>query len=200
MNGAPHQPYALGFQRSGAAHIWLGRLLAVTENLAAAILALDVLVVFVSVVWRYFLHSPVDWAEEIARALMTAQVFLGAGSTLARAQHVGIDSLRGLFPAHWKPMWIQLCHWVIVAVAGALLWSSVALMIDSQGQTTPIGLPQWIYTLPVVIGSALMLLFGLASAVDGPARTTWATLAAALLLAAAVWAGMPCSQATRSRH
>ena len=163
-----HAVYVLQFARPRAVHHALGRLLTVTEIFAALVLATDVLVVLCSVVWRYFLHDPVDWAEEIARALMGMQVFLGAATTLARVQHVGIDSFRNLFPASWRPLLIQHCHWIIVVVAIALLLSSCALFADSRGQTTPIGLPQWIYIGPVVIGSALMLLFGIAGALAGP--------------------------------
>jgi len=180
--------YVLQFARPRTAHHALGRLLAATEIFAALVLATDVLVVLCSVIWRYFLHDPVDWAEEIARALMGMQVFLGAATTLARVQHVGIDSFRNLFPARWRVVLIQLCHWIIVVVAIALLMSSCALFSDSRGQTTPIGLPQWIYIGPVVIGAALMLLFGMASAFDGPGRTVCGTLAVAAALATAVWA------------
>ena len=59
-------------------------LLRATEYLAALILAIDVGVVFLSVVCRYFLHHPLDWAEEIASALMVGLVLLGAAAVLAR--------------------------------------------------------------------------------------------------------------------
>ena len=180
--------YVSQFASPRSPHHALGWLLAATEIFAAVVLAVDVLVVLCSVVWRYFLHDPVDWAEEIARALMGMQVFLGAATTLARAQHVGIDSFRNLFPVSWRRLLIQLCHWIVVVVAVALLQSSCGLLADSRGQTTPIGLPQWIYVGPVVIGSALMLLFGAASALDGPRETVWGTLTLAAALAAAVWA------------
>jgi tripartite ATP-independent transporter DctM subunit len=157
------------------------------EYAAALILAADVLVVFCSVVWRYFLHDPLYWAEEIARALMAMQVFLGAATALGRAQHVGIDSFRGLLPARWRPACIQLCHWIIVAVSVALFLSSVTLLLDSEGQSTPIGLPQSIYVYPVVTGSLLMVMFGLVAALDGPARTVWGTLLSACALVLAVW-------------
>jgi tripartite ATP-independent transporter DctM subunit len=183
-----HAVYASRFAKPRAVHHALGWLLYVTEMFVAVVLATDVLVVLCSVVWRYFLHDPVDWAEEIARALMGMQVFLGAATTLARVQHVGIDSFRNRFPASWRPVLIQLCHWIIVVVALALLLSSCALFADSRGQTTPIGLPQWIYIGPVVVGSALMLVFGIASAVDGPGETVWGTFTLAAALAAAVWA------------
>src|SRR5262245_42293157 len=162
-------------------------LLTATEHVGAAILTLDVVVVFASVVWRYFLHDPVDWAEEVARALMGALVFLGAATAVGRAQHMGVDSLRGLFPLRWRPAVAQLCHWIVAAVAGALLLSACLLLAESSLQTTPIGLPQSIYVWPMVVGSLLMLLFAIAAALSGPWQTVWGTLAGALLVGLVAW-------------
>lgn len=47
-----------------------------TSWAGALVLFINVLVVFASVIWRYALHSPIHWAEEVARALMIALVFL----------------------------------------------------------------------------------------------------------------------------
>jgi tripartite ATP-independent transporter DctM subunit len=165
----------------------LERLLVSIEHVAAIVLAVDVLVVFCSVIWRYFLHQPFDWAEEIARALMGALVFLGAATALGRAQHVGVESLRRFFPRRWRPAVIRLCHWIVVAVSASLLASAIALLRDVQGQMTPIGLPQSIYVWPLVAGSVLMTLFGAVSALAGPARTVWGTLAGAIALTLAIW-------------
>jgi tripartite ATP-independent transporter DctM subunit len=164
----------------------LGHLLTACEHFAALVLAVDVAVVFTSVIWRYFLHDPLLWSEEIARALMVTQVFLGAATVLGRAQHVGIDSVRGLFPSSWRRAMIQLCDWVIVAVGVALFLSACSLFMDSRDQTTPIGLPQWIYVFPVVAGSFLMIVYGVAAALAGPAKTVWGMLAVGVLLALAV--------------
>ncbi len=171
----------------GAVRQVLAGLLVACEHVAGFLLAVDVLVVFASVIWRYFLHDPLLWAEEIARALMVTQTFLGAAAALGRAQHLGIDSFRGLFPAVWRPAVVQLCHWVIVAVSVALFLSSCVLLADSQSQTTPFGLPQSIYVLPLVAGSLLMILYGTAAALAGPRESVWATLAGGLMLALAVW-------------
>jgi tripartite ATP-independent transporter DctM subunit len=165
----------------------LAGLLVACEHVAGFVLAADVLVVFASVIWRYFLHAPLLWAEEIARALMVTQTFLGAAAALGRAQHVGIDSFRGLFPALWRPAVVQLCHWVIVAVSVALFLSACALLADSRSQTTPFGLPQSIYVFPLVAGSLLMILYGTAAALAGPRDSVWTTLAGGLMLALAVW-------------
>jgi tripartite ATP-independent transporter DctM subunit len=174
-------------ESAGIARRSLARLLVACEYFAGFVLAIDVVVVFTSVIWRYFLHDPLLWAEEIARALMVTQVFLGAAAVLGRAQHVGIDSFRGLFPARWRPAMIQLCDWIIVAVSVALFLSSCSLFADSRDQTTPIGLPQWIYVFPVVAGSFLMILYGAAAALAGPRGSVWGTLVAGLALALAVW-------------
>lgn len=176
----------VGFDASHAAGRWLAWLMRMTEYAAGAVLAIDVVVVFISVVFRYFLHDPFDWAEEVARALMVIQVFFGAATVLARSQHVGVDLFRGMLPASWQPALIQLGSWIIVGVSASLFASSCELLADSYNMTTSIGLPQWIYVYPVAIGSLFMTLFGLANAVNGPRRRVWATLGAVLALAAAV--------------
>src|SRR5450755_1997454 len=174
------------FADAGAAGRWLATLLRGVEYFAGLVLAVDVAVVFASVIFRYFLHDPIFWAEEIARALMVMQVFFGAATVLGRGRHVGIDSFRGLFPKSWNQAMIQMCCWIIVAVSGTLFFSSCGLLIDSGGQTTSIGLPQVIYVWPVVIGAFIMTTFGVANALAGPRRTVWTTLIAAILLTTAV--------------
>jgi tripartite ATP-independent transporter DctM subunit len=184
--GHGHDPRALGFSTAHPAGRGLAWLTRAMENVAGVVLAIDVLIVFVSVVFRYFLHDPFDWAEEVARALMVIQVFFGAATVLARSQHVGVDRFRGLLPARWQPALIQFGNWIVVGVSASLLASSWELLLDAYNMTTPIGLPQWIYVYPVVIGSLFMTLFGLANAVNGPARRVWSTLAVGIALTAAV--------------
>jgi len=176
------------FRNAGRAAGALTLVLHTLEYLSGLILALDVLVVFVAVIYRYFLHDPVDWAEEIARALMVMQVFFGAATVLGRERHVGIDTLRGLLPGRWAPTLIQLCYWIIVGVSLALFITSCGLFADSRGQTTSFGLPHIIFVLPVVIGSFVMTLFGIVNALAGPSRTVWKTLAGVVALSLMIWA------------
>lgn len=182
---APTLP-AWGFSHETSAGRWLASLTRWTEYIAGAVLAIDVLVVFASVVFRYFLHTPFDWAEEIARALMVVLVFSGAATVLARSNHVGIDTFRTMFPEKWQPGMQQFGSWIIVAVSASLFLSACALVMDSWGNQTPIGLPQWINTMPVVVGSLLMTLFGIGNAVNGPRRVVWRTFAVAVALTVAV--------------
>ena len=179
---------AWGFRRDSSAGPWLAGLTRWIEYLSAAVLAADVVVVFLSVVWRYVLHAPVDWAEEIARALMLVLVFFGAATVLARSQHVCIDLFRQLLPHRWQPALMQGAHWIIAAVSASLCLSSGLLLVDTWTQTTPIGLPQWLYVFPVAIGSFFMTLFGLANALNGPRRIVLASFVACAALAGLVFA------------
>lgn len=186
MSAAVGAAPTLGFRSDTTAGNWLVRLTRATEALSGIVLAIDVVVVFLSVVFRYFLHDPVDWAEEIARALMIVLVFFGAATVLARSQHVGVDLFRDMLPGTWRPAMIQVVHWIIAGVSASLCLSSVLLLVDTWEQTTSIGLPQWLYVFPVVFGSAFMTLFGIANACNGPGRLVRTTLvgcvAAALLV------------------
>src|SRR4051812_42015319 len=184
----PAHASAPGFSVSHSSGRWLAWLMRVTEYAAGVVLAVDVLVVFASVVFRYFLHDPVDWAEEIARALMIVLVFFGAATVLARSQHVGIDLFRSWLPANWQPAMMQTGHWIIAGVAATLFVSSLLLLVDSYGLTTSLGLPQWLYVYPVVVGSLFMTLFGLANAINAPLRRVLGTLLGGVLVLGAIYA------------
>jgi len=169
------------------------RVQSVVEALAAAVLAVDVVVVFASVIFRYFLHDPLEWSEEVARALMVTLVFIGAAAALGRSRHVGMDFIRSILPATWQPYVVRGCDWIIALVSLGLTWTSFLLLRESTNQTTPTGLPQTIFVAPVLIGSALLALFGLAHAfaklgrhaiVSGVAVAT----GLAILFALAEWA------------
>jgi tripartite ATP-independent transporter DctM subunit len=159
----------------------LARFCTLVEYFCGFVLAVDVCVVFVSVILRYFLHSPVDWAEEAAGGLMITLVFLSGATVLARRRHVGIEVFRSLLPQGWREPAVQLGGWAVAGVAGALTYSSWLLLLDSVNVTTPIGTPQWALTLPVFVGALFMTIAGLANAISGATRHTWNTLAIAVL-------------------
>ena len=171
---------------TGAARLH-NRLLLSIEYFAGVILAIDVVVVFLSVIMRYFLHEPFDWAEEVAGILMVMLIFLGAASVVGRQKHVGIDVFLGLFPCACKRLSASGL-WIEVAVSLLLLVSTVDLWIDTQGQTTPIGFPQWMVLTPVIIGSLAMFGFAMFNALARSGRVFWGTLAAVVALGAAVTA------------
>lgn len=168
-----------------------GRLLASLctwiERLCALVLAIDVGVVFISVVMRYFVHHPVDWAEEVARGLMVLLVFLGGATVLAHKQHIHVDFFRTLLPKSWQQVSVQVGGWIVAGTAIGLAISSWQLLQDSTNVTTPMGMPQWLNVFPVFVGSLLMSIVGIANAVNGSNRITWLTLIGCVAVSLAIW-------------
>ncbi|RZN30735.1 hypothetical protein CWO90_19295 [Bradyrhizobium sp. Leo121] len=72
------------------------------DGLGALVLALNVIVVLLSVFYRYALHEPIEWAEEAARVLLIAVTFVGAAAALRRDQLTGIEAntARRRYPHH----------------------------------------------------------------------------------------------------
>jgi tripartite ATP-independent transporter DctM subunit len=139
------------------------------EHFNGIVLAIDVLIVFMSVVFRYFLHHPLDWVEEVASALMTIMIFAGSAASLERKSHVGLVAvIKVLFPVGWLPVFERVSAWITAAVSFGILTSGILLWQDSLGQTTPLGLTKAIYFLPLTVGGALMVLYSVAGALRGP--------------------------------
>jgi tripartite ATP-independent transporter DctM subunit len=177
-----------GFDTQAATGRWLAMLCTFIERLCAVVLAVDVVVVFTSVILRYFVHQPVDWAEEVARGLMVMLVFLGGATVLARRQHVHVDFFRALLPAAWQQVALQIGGWAVAGTAAGLAVSSWLLLEDSTNVSTPMGMPQWLNVLPVFVGALLMTVVGVANAIHGATRTTWLTLLGCVALGGAIWA------------
>ena len=65
-------------------------LLVLVDAIAAILLAADLIVVSLSVFYRYVLAAPIEWADDVARGLMVAMAFFGAAGALARNENAGV--------------------------------------------------------------------------------------------------------------
>ncbi|MFT4172023.1 MAG: TRAP transporter large permease subunit [Rhodocyclaceae bacterium] len=142
----------------------------VTAVIGAGALLLNVIVVFLSVIWRYALHSPIEWAEEVARALMITIVFCGVATSTGRGGHIGIDLFLGFLPAHLREYVAHASRWILFIVSAGLTGSAAKLSVAALAQTTETGLPQVIYVAPVLLGAAVMLVAALQHALEGQTR------------------------------
>src|SRR5437764_15074178 len=76
-----------GAALSPAGRYWImASLLALSDAVAAILLAADLLVVCGSVLLRFLFNAPVEWADDVASGLMVGSSFFGAASALARAE------------------------------------------------------------------------------------------------------------------
>jgi TRAP-type transport system small permease protein len=75
------------------ADAWSSRLAWLTDRVAAALLALLVLDVWLGVFARYVLPLPITFMEELARYLMIWTALIAVSSGIARREHIGVQVL-----------------------------------------------------------------------------------------------------------
>lgn len=140
-------------------HRLVGTLRRIREAVVMLLMAVLVLVVVTSVVFRYVLVSPLTWSEEVGRYLMIWVGFLAASIAVQQGMHVGID-----FLAQWvRPAaaaWLRrlaraltALFLLIVTVYGFML------VLNLWDQWSPVlqFRMTWPY-LAIPVGSLLMLL------------------------------------------
>ena len=154
-----------------------------TAYVGAVALAVDVLVVFASIFWRYALNEPIEWAEEVARALMVTIIFSGAATSMGRGGHIGVDLFLGWLPHRLRVYVAHASRWVLLFVSCGLMISSFDLVTASLVQTTSTGLPQVIYVIPVVFGAVVMSFVALEHALQAKAREVLISLFGVAFLA-----------------
>jgi tripartite ATP-independent transporter DctM subunit len=111
------------------------------EAVAALLFAANVVVVSHSVIRRYVLNSPVEWADDVARALLVGMSFFGAAAALAHGENVGIEFFVNGLPARARRFIGAGSALTVLAVTIAMAVYSLRLAIATSGQTSGSGLP-----------------------------------------------------------
>jgi tripartite ATP-independent transporter DctM subunit len=146
---------------------------ALVSTLCAVILAAGVVLITADVFCRYVLSDPIQWADELAIAVLIAITFLGAALTLYRSEHQGVRIFRNALTGGHGERADGFAAWIVLIVAACLTWSSVPLLDSVDGQTTTSGLlPASINYYPLLAGGAAMTVF----AVFHLARIPWRAL------------------------
>jgi TRAP-type C4-dicarboxylate transport system permease small subunit len=137
----------------------LALLLVLVDSVAAILLAADLIVVSLSVFYRYVLAAPIEWADDVARGLMVAMAFFGAASALARNENAGVAFFVQKLGAQ-APRRIDAVAALVVLTGVA--WYAIALGQFTTGQTTGSGLPLQLTFFPMGAGALCMTIFALA--------------------------------------
>lgn len=125
----------------------------------ALLLAVILIVVFVNVVLRYSFGTSLAWAEEVARFLMVAGTFLGAGLALREGRLVSIDFLPDLLPENLRKFLRAALAVVMIVFMALLVWYGakfVAFAWDKETMATQI--PRGVPFLAIPLGAALFIL------------------------------------------
>jgi len=110
-------------------HRIMAALLAVSDAIAAIMLAADLLVVCGSVLLRYLFNAPVEWSDDVARGLMVGSSFFGAASAVARAENLGVAFFVNRLPAKTRRV-VDAVGGVLVVVIACAAPVGIAIAID----------------------------------------------------------------------
>jgi tripartite ATP-independent transporter DctM subunit len=111
------------------------------EATSAILFAVNLVVVCYSVLCRYVLNRPVEWADDVARGLLVGLSFFGAASALARGENVGIDYFVNRLPATMRRRLDAGGALLVVIVTTVTTVYALQLARGTSGQTGGSGLP-----------------------------------------------------------
>ena len=136
-------------------------LLAISDAVAALMLAADLLVVCASVALRYWFNAPVEWSDDVARGLMVGSSFFGAASALARGDNPGVKFFVDRLPSRARAVIDAVAAVLMTVIAGYVAFNALKLGGLTAGQTTGSGLPLELTFYPMGIGALFMTIFAL---------------------------------------
>jgi tripartite ATP-independent transporter DctM subunit len=142
-------------------HFIVASLLALSDAIAAILLAADLLVVAGSVLLRFVFNAPVEWADDVARGLMVGSSFFGAASALARSENLGVAFFVDLLPARVRPVIDAVSALLVAVISAYVAFNAIKLGALTAGQTTGSGLPLELTFYPMGVGSIFMTIFAL---------------------------------------
>lgn len=116
------------------------------------------LLITVQIVMRYQIGKSLSWSLEVSQILFIWIVFLGAALAVKRHQFAAMDLLARRLPRWWSQRVVFLAIVAFAAVFGALAIDYVGQA--SLQQLTMTGLPSTVIYVAPVLGSFLMVVFG----------------------------------------
>jgi len=184
---APTNPLArmLAGVNRGAMHV--------VAAVAALLVVIETGVLLAGVIYRYALHDPLIWSDELASTLFIWLSMLGAVLALDRGEHMRLTAIVNKMSEKWR-IWFEtvaaliVCIFVLMIIHPAVDHASEQMAITTPALEIPDGLRAG--ALPV--GAILMLLAAIARMAS---RSTLKHVASAVavvgLIALALWLGKP---------
>ncbi|WP_207471151.1 MULTISPECIES: TRAP transporter small permease [Paracoccus] len=148
------------------------RLISLTHNLAAILLAVATALVFWQVVTRFLIGHAAGWSEVAARAAVVWMVFMVAGAGFRLAAMIPLDFLRSVLPSGPKRIVMAVVTVLTVVFLLVLAWYGWQMTVRVANQKIAmLGLSMsWFYAA-IPVGSILAIpgvLLGHFAPIDRP--------------------------------
>ena len=140
---------------------WIQRLNChLEEVLCAVLLSLMVIVTTCNIIARYIPGLSLAASEELVVNLFVWLVILGSVVAVKQKAHLAISLVMKKFPARFQGLFLMI-HWGCIVILFSLLVYFGAIETweeyRSGMMTYSLGLPLWLFTLALPVGSVLFL-------------------------------------------
>lgn len=134
-------------------------------SLAAVIVGLDVLSIFLEAVGRYVVGSSRAFMEELPRLMVPIVVFPMMGALLKAKKHISVDILPERLTGKARSLLMIVVYSIVVAVSIQFFMAGILAVryYHEMGfeTHTEIIFKQWVTYLPFPIGFGLLILFAI---------------------------------------
>jgi TRAP-type C4-dicarboxylate transport system permease small subunit len=118
------------------------------------------LVIFISVISRYFLNSPIYWAEEVTRYSFVWATFLGAACAYRRKELVSMSVVINALSEKYRH-WVQLVLELIILVflvLSVVFGIKMTMVVSPQLAVSTRVSMAWLYTVvPISCGFMFLI-------------------------------------------
>jgi TRAP-type C4-dicarboxylate transport system permease small subunit len=118
------------------------------------------LVIFISVISRYFLNSPIYWAEEVTRYSFVWATFLGAACAYRRKELVAMSVVINALSEKYRH-WVQLVLELIILVfllLSVVFGIKMTMVVSPQLAVSTRVSMAWLYTVvPISCGFMFLI-------------------------------------------
>jgi tripartite ATP-independent transporter DctM subunit len=163
-----------------------------TELPAAALVALEVVVLSAGVVSRYVFRNPLTWSDELASILFLWLAMLGAVIALRRGEHMRLTAVVNRLPRSWQDLVDTIAALVVIAFMLIVLRPSLSYVEEEWAILTPgLEIHNSFRTAAIAVGALLMMA---SAAIRLAERADLAQLVIALLVTAGAAAALAIAQ------
>ena len=170
--------------------LWLGR---AVDAVAAALIVIEVVLLFSGVVARYVFHSPIVWSDEMAGSVFLWLGMLGAVIALRKGEHLAFNAILSKASPKVQVLLRGLVTTVVLVTLCVLLKPTREYVEDEAFAVLPnLAVPSSWRVFGIELGVILMLVtVGLKIAGGAAWRAMLVCLAVVAVIACALWLAGP---------
>ena len=165
----------------------------VVAAVAAALVVVETGVLLAGVIYRYALHDPLIWSDELASTLFIWLSMLGAVLALDRGEHMRLTAIVNKLSDKWR-IWLETVAALIVCIfVLMIIHPAVDHASEQMAITTPaLEIPDGLRAAALPVGAILMFLAAIARmASRSSIKQVLSAVAVVAVIGAVLWISKP---------